>query len=105
MFDPAARDTTLTKLVKQNVVVNIAGRACLSDVGFAAFAHNEESQTNGPDNSTQGPRWTAPEVLEIGQFSKQTDVFSFGFVAAEVCSRQHHLLLPQLTIPRYSQES
>ena len=88
VFNPAARNVILTKLVKQNVVVNTAGRACLSaDIGSTPFIHSEELQTDSTDGTTRGPRWTALEVLEIGKFSKQSDVFSFGFVAAEVCSR------------------
>ena len=91
------------KSVKQNVVVNTTGRACLSDIGFPAFAHDEESETGGTGSSTHGSRWTASEVLGNGEFSKQSDVFSFGFVAAEVHSKKSHFLWPLLTIPRSSQ--
>ena len=69
------------KLVKNNVLVNATGRACLSDIGFTC----EELDTGSTGSSTHGSRWTAPEVYKNGEFSELSDIFSFGFVAAEVC--------------------
>ena len=93
------------KLVKENVLVNAAGHACLSDIGFATFAHNGESEPDDTESGTHSSRWTAPEVSKNSEFSKQSDVFSFGFVAVEVCSQNRLPLYTPLTMPRYSQES
>ena len=87
MIDPVVRGVILMIFLKQNIIVNTAGRACLSDIGFTTSAHGEESITDSTESSTHGSRWAAPEVLKDDNFSKQSDVFSFGFVAAEVCSR------------------
>lgn len=86
MSGPAARDVILMKPMKQHVLVNTADSACLSVIGFATLARGEESQTDDTESSSHGFRWAAPEVLENGKFSEQSDVFSFGFVAAEVYS-------------------
>lgn len=67
---------------KQNVLVNAAGRACLSGIDFT----NEELKADSTESSAHGSSWIAPELFENGNFSKQSDVFSLGFVAAEVCS-------------------
>jgi len=70
------------KLVKQNILVNAAGRACLSDIGFTT-THDGAMDMDDTESEVHY-RWRAPEVLKDGQFSKQSDIFSFGFVAAEV---------------------
>ena len=95
----------LTKFVKQNVLVNAAGCACLSDMGFAAPMCDEELEVGSANKLTRASQWTAPEVFKNGQFSKQSDVFSLGFVAVEVSSQMLHFLYPRLTMRRYSQES
>ena len=84
LHDSAACNAVLMNLVKETVLVNSASRACISDIGFAAFAHNEEPDTDATRCSICSSRWTAPEVSKNGEFSKQSDVFSFGFVAVEV---------------------
>ena len=78
-----ARDEVLMMLGQQNIIVNAAGRACLSDIGFTS----ETSDADGTETGAHGSRWTAPEIFKHGEFSKQSDVFSFGFVAADVCTR------------------
>jgi len=70
-------------LIKRNVLVNAAGRACLSHIGFAA----EKLEADGTGGDASIPQWTAPEIFKNGKFSKPSDVFSFAFVAAEVCTR------------------
>ena len=92
----------LTKFVKQNVLVNGVGRACLSDMGLTTFVHNEELEVDNAESNTHAPQWAAPEVFKNGKFSKQSDIFSFGFVAAEVCSQTLQFLWPRLTVRRYS---
>ena len=87
-LDFVPRGTVLMNLVKRNVLVDSAGRARLSDIGFATFAHKKEPKTGVTGCSTHGSRWTAPEVSKDSEFSKQSDVFSLGFVAAEVRSQR-----------------
>lgn len=83
----ATRDIVLIKLVKENILVNAAGRAQLSDIGFITSTHDEALDVDNTESSVYY-RWRAPEVLKDGRFSKQSDIFSFGFVAAEVCLRK-----------------
>jgi len=87
VLDSAACGVVLTELVKQNVLVNAAGRACLSDIGLTAVACEEKLEDDSADSSAHVSQWTAPEVFKNGKFSKQSDTFSLGFVAAEVCSQ------------------
>ena len=80
-----ASGVVLIQFVKQIILVNAAGRACLSDIGFTTSPSSEELEAISAENSTPYfPRWTAPEVLKDGKFSVKADIFSFGFVAAEV---------------------
>lgn len=80
-----ASGAVLIQFVKQIVLVNAAGRACLSDIGFTTFLSSEELEAINDESSTPYfPRWTAPEALKDGKFSVKADIFSFGFVAAEV---------------------
>ena len=99
-LNSATRDIVLMKLVKQNILVNAAGRACLSDIGFTTSTHDEVLDEDDAESSDY--RWRAPEVLKDGRFSKQSDIFSFGFVAAEVRLRKRRVLQPQSTMHRYS---
>jgi serine/threonine protein kinase len=100
----AAHDAVLMRLVKQNVLVNTAGRACLSDIGFTTPARDEELDTGDTESSVHYSRWRAPEVVKDNRFSEQSDIFSFGFVAAEVRFQKPYVLQPQSTMHRYSQE-
>ena len=89
MIGSTARDVVLIKLFKQNVLVNAAGRACLSDIGFSTT--HDELNVDGIQSSVRDSRWRAPEVLKNNRFSTQSDIFSFGFVAAEVRFRKRHV--------------
>jgi hypothetical protein len=73
------------KFVKQNILVNVAGRACLSDIGFAAVAHNGELKFSWDKVGAPALRRMAPELFKNGKTSKKSDMFTYGFVAAEVC--------------------
>ena len=74
------------RFIKQNILVDSAGRARLSDIGFAKLTRNRGSQFDWADVGADGYRWAAPEIFKSGELSKQSDVFSYGFVAAEVRS-------------------
>jgi serine/threonine protein kinase len=70
--------------VKQNILLNSAGHARLSDIGFARLIPTEESKFDWASGGADGCRWAAPEVFQNGKLTKQSDVFSFGFISAEV---------------------
>ena len=70
-----------------------AGHACLSDIGLAALAPSGGSTFNWADVGANGHRWAAPEIFRSGKLSKQSDVFTYGFVVAEVRSLNYHLSL------------
>ena len=76
----------MLKFTKQNILIDSAGRACLSDVGFSTLTPNGKSQFDWAKVGADGHRWAAPELFESGKLSEQSDVFSYGFVAAEVRS-------------------
>ena len=60
--------------------------ARIADFGFATVTQNLDSvQSAHCQRGT--PRWTAPEVLDEGPYSKEADVFSFAMVMIEVCHR------------------
>jgi len=79
----------LTEFVKQNILVNTVGCACLSDVGFATTARNRELESSSNRADTHASRRLAPEIIKNGESSRQSDMFSYGFVAAEVRRRKN----------------
>ena len=80
------RSALILRFIKQNILVDSAGRARLSDIGFATLTHKGGSQFDWANVGADGHRWAAPEIFKSGELSKQSDVFSYGFVAAEVRS-------------------
>ena len=74
------------RFIKQNILVDSEGRARLSDIGFAKLTRNRESQFDWADADADGHRWAALEIFKSGELSKQSDMFSYGFIAAEVRS-------------------
>ena len=83
------------------------GRARLSGTGFTTATHTKESNIDDTESSIHGSRWIAPEVFKNCNFSKKSDVFAFGFMAAEVRSRKMPRPVTPIyhSYPRYSQES
>ena len=60
-----------------------SGNARIADFGFATVTQNLDSvQSAQCQRGT--PRWTAPEVLNEGPYSKEADIFSFAMVMIEV---------------------
>lgn len=104
-LDPIPCRMVLTEFVKRNVLVNAAGDACLSDIGFATIVHNRELEPSLNKTDIHASQRLAPEVIKNGKSSIQSDVFSYGFVAAEVRHHKNCFLPPQLILPRYSWES
>ena len=64
-----------------------SGNARIADFGFATVTQNLDSvQSAQCQRGT--PRWTAPEVLDEGSYSKEADIFSFAMVMIEVRYKQ-----------------
>jgi serine/threonine protein kinase len=74
-------------MLKENILVNSAGHACLSDIRFSRLASAGETGFDWVRVGTDGCRWAAPEVFQKGGFTRESDVFAYGFLAAEVCFR------------------
>ena len=60
-----------------------SGNARIADFGFTTVTQNLDSVQSA---QCQGgtPRWTAPEVLDEGPYSKEADIFSLAMVMIEV---------------------
>ena len=69
--------------VKENVLIDSAGHARLSDIGFAKLVPSGESRFDWAQVGGTGCRWAAPEIFREGGFTERSDMFSYGFVAAE----------------------
>ena len=80
------RSALILRFIKQNILVDSAGRARLSDIGFSTLTHKGGSQFDWANVGAGGHRWAAPEIFKSGELSQQSDVFSYGFIAAEVRS-------------------
>jgi len=70
--------------VKENILMDSAGHARLSDIGFSKLAPAGESRFDWARVGGVGCRWTAPEVFREGEFTERSDMFSYGFIATEV---------------------
>ena len=80
----------VTRLVsKENILVGSAGHACLSDIRFSRLSSAGETGFYWAQVGTDGCRWAAPEVFQKGEFTQESDVFAYGFLAAEVREPNH----------------
>jgi len=61
-----------------------SGNARIADFGLAKVTQNLDSIRSTPCQHGHTPRWTAPELLIEGTYSKETDIFSFAMVMIEV---------------------
>ena len=61
------------------------GNALIADFGLATVTQNLDSIRSGTCQRGHTIRWTAPELLNEGTYSKETDIFSFAMVMIEVC--------------------
>ena len=93
------------KRVKQNILVDTRGHARLSDIGFAKLAPTGASKFDWTQSGADGCRWAAPEIFQNGKLSKQSDVFTYGFLAVEVRPPNRYLASPLPTFARYSREN
>ena len=63
-----------------------SGNALIADFGLATVTRNLDSMRSLTRPHGHTVRWTAPEVLNEGSYSKEADIFSFAMVMVEV----HH---------------
>ena len=72
--------------VKENILVNSAGNACFSDIGFAKLVPTRGSRLKfgWAKVGADGCLWAAPEIFQTGKLSNRSDMFPYGFIAAEV---------------------
>lgn len=74
-----------------NVLVeDVKGSPCaiIADFGIAAVTRNLDSLRPATRAEMHSPRWTAPELLEGGLPSKESDIYSFSMVTIEVFTGQ-----------------
>ena len=73
---------------KSNIVVDVAGRAMVTDFGVTTITQNLDLTQSTPAEVGHGARWIAPEILDgRSTYTKEGDVFSFAMVAIEVRCR------------------
>jgi len=73
---------------QQNILVDITGRARITDCGLSMVTQNLDSVRSAPGKHGDSTRWIAPEILaNRGTFSKEADIFSFAMVMIEVRRR------------------
>ena len=61
-----------------------SGNARIADFGFTTVTLNLDSVQSVQCQRGFTPRWTAPELLKEGTYSKETDIFAFAMVMIEV---------------------
>jgi len=66
-----------------NILVDDSDHARIADFGFATVTQSLDSILSASRHD-HAARWTAPEVLNGGSYSKEADIFSFAGVAIEV---------------------
>jgi len=70
---------------QSNVIVDVTGRAKVTDFGLAVVTQSLDSTRSTLDELGHNARWVAPEILDgRGLYSKEGDIFSFAMVTIEV---------------------
>ena len=70
--------------IQQNILVDAAGHAQITDLGLSTVTQNLDSVRSASGDQGRTAWWTAPEILnEEGTYSKEADVFSFAMVMIE----------------------
>jgi len=73
---------------QSNILVDVDGRARITDLGLAVITQNLESIRSALGEHCHSVRWIAPEILNSQDtYSKEGDIFSFAMVVIEVCCR------------------
>lgn len=65
-----------------NILIDDSGSPRIADFGLVTVTLDSIRSASGQQGHTA--RWTAPEVLNEGIYSKEADVFSFAMVMVEV---------------------
>lgn len=72
-----------------NILVNADDHAKVADFGLAKAKLESKTTTSLSKHKTVGSiRWAAPEILRLGRHDAACDVFSFGIVLFELCTRE-----------------
>jgi serine/threonine protein kinase len=71
---------------QSNILVDAAGHAHITDYGLAQVTRKLGSPHSSADGGRahHTARWTAPEVLNDGNYGKEADIYSFAMVMVEV---------------------
>jgi serine/threonine protein kinase len=73
-------------LAARNILLSEVGEPKVSDFGMSRLVDNDDGNTT---KATVGPlKWMAPESLRSREYSKKSDVWSFGVVVWEIVTRQ-----------------
>ena len=84
--DPSYLLRTADPVHKSNILIKNDSHACLAGFRLLAIILDElipDSHINAVEEVVS-EQWSAPEVLEGGETSKKTDVFSFAMFVIEV---------------------
>jgi len=79
-----SRFTTALTLGQPNILIDDSDHARIADFGLSMLTQNPDSMESATILQGFTPRWTAPEVLREGEYSKEADIFSFAMVMIEV---------------------
>lgn len=80
-----SRFATVLIATQPNVLVDDSGRARIADFGLATVTDNQDDILLASlQPHVHAPRWAAPEVLNGGRFTRESDIFSFAMVMIEV---------------------
>ena len=74
----------LYQATKVNILLDDSGHARIADFGLSVVTQNLDSMLSTSLHRGNAARWTAPEVLKGGVYSKEADVFAFAMVMIEV---------------------
>lgn len=89
---------TIRDLVQHNILINAQGKPCLADFGLSSIADSVYSITGLTPTGGGTARWSAPELMGIGQTAvsergrslkptTQSDIYFLAMVIVEVISR------------------
>jgi serine/threonine protein kinase len=93
-FSRARAVLSLINLVKNNILIDESGHACLADFGLVAIISDGTSHTSSSSFTPGGTvRWMSPELLYPEDFglkdsrrTKRSDCYALGMVIYEVLS-------------------
>jgi len=73
-------------LAARNILLSGTGDPKISDFGMSRLVHDNKGNTTKAD---VGPiKWMAPESIKRKEYSKKSDIWTFGVVIWEVVTRQ-----------------